>query len=466
MSSPAPDQPSGLPWAGWAVLACVPAAVLLNEGRGRHFMIVLAGTLVAAALLWAALRRDPDGSLLRGLASTRSGKLFGILWATVLLVLAVAPSGSDFTVVLVGSLIAALTLWLVHRSTASLVSTVQNFLLLCGALGFVLVVGEMVMRQPFIVEHTGGSSPGSRNWDARFSDRLWTRTILGFRSHHLDEPKPAGTSRIVSLGDSYTWGHRVALTEDIWPYRLESRLVGAGEQVQVVNLARPGMTTVNQAELLERLGWRFEPDMVILQYTINDVLPSSPNLGNQPGSWYFKTRMLLPVAHDLLDRRSYLYSYLNGRFLQLQVALGYPDGWSPLYDDDSEGWIASQEAMAAIGEWTRERELPRVLVIFPMFVPGPFDSEHYPYADIHAKVAAAGQRAGFEVIDLFDIYAAEGRDGRSFWALPDDSHPGAEAQAMAADEIFRRLAELGWPPDVGQGSGAAAQPESSGERAR
>src|SRR5262249_54876483 len=71
--------------------------------------------------------------------------------------------------------------------------------------------------------------------------------------------KPAGTHRIVALGDSIAWGFGVEF-EDAYPQRVERSLTRhRGEHWEVVNLARPGMNSVEEAEQLAEEGLAYDP---------------------------------------------------------------------------------------------------------------------------------------------------------------------------------------------------------------
>jgi hypothetical protein len=55
---------------------------------------------------------------------------------------------------------------------------------------------------------------------------------------------------VIVVGDSFTWGDKVADIRDTWPYVLEQNLNRSGATVEVISLATPGYTTVNEAEAL------------------------------------------------------------------------------------------------------------------------------------------------------------------------------------------------------------------------
>jgi GDSL-like Lipase/Acylhydrolase family len=94
---------------------------------------------------------------------------------------------------------------------------------------------------------------------------------FGLRSPEVAVPKPAGTFRILLLGDSFTFGFRAA-DEMVFARRLEQRLRADGfSSVEVVNAG-----VLSYCPLLEYLQYRhqlhaLEPDLVILNFDMSDV---------------------------------------------------------------------------------------------------------------------------------------------------------------------------------------------------
>ena len=97
----------------------------------------------------------------------------------------------------------------------------------------------------------------------------------GFRGPRHARPKPAGVFRIVVMGDSVSFGYGVAEPES-WPRLLEASLDGQasglpGPEVEVVNLGVGGYNAFNEARLFEDVGLGYQPDLVLVQFCINDL---------------------------------------------------------------------------------------------------------------------------------------------------------------------------------------------------
>ncbi len=73
--------------------------------------------------------------------------------------------------------------------------------------------------------------------------------------------KPAGETRIVITGDSFSWGEDVA-DDEVYSEVLDNALA----QTSVVNIAVHGYGTDQQFLRLKKIGFDYDPDLVILAY--------------------------------------------------------------------------------------------------------------------------------------------------------------------------------------------------------
>ena len=117
----------------------------------------------------------------------------------------------------------------------------------------------------------------------------WDFTLVstnaqGFRADYPIEEKPAGTFRIVCLGDSVTFGYRVP---PVWPERLndynpewlpypmllekELRKANPNRNIEVFPMAVPGYTTHQGLAWLRRDIEHLQPDVVIASFGWNDA---------------------------------------------------------------------------------------------------------------------------------------------------------------------------------------------------
>lgn len=94
----------------------------------------------------------------------------------------------------------------------------------------------------------------------------------GFRGPVVPYERTPGTRRVLYLGDSVTFGYRVARWEDTFPHVADSIVaVRDSIPVETVNLAVEGYSQWQQAIVLEKEGARYRPDLVVLGFVLNDV---------------------------------------------------------------------------------------------------------------------------------------------------------------------------------------------------
>jgi lysophospholipase L1-like esterase len=246
--------------------------------------------------------------------------------------------------------------------------------------------------------------------------------------------------RIIALGDSFTWGDKIASSDSTWPAQLEQRLQRERPRVrfEVVNLAENGFTTVNAAEMLRRVGWQFEPDVVIVQFYLNDILPSGPGFARHYSPWLFPDVWLLPERYrDSALGRSSLLHVVESTLARLRHGdrIAQAAKWTALYEARGAEWTALAGALDEMGHAAAERNVPIVLVLFPDFLPGSHDESTVPFRGIHDQVAQTARAAGFSVLDLTPHYLRAGGDPRQWWATPYDVHPNEAANRLAAGSI-------------------------------
>lgn len=94
---------------------------------------------------------------------------------------------------------------------------------------------------------------------------------LGLRDDPMPSPaKPAGTYRILMLGDSFTLGYTVG-REDLFVDLLERRYLAEGRPVDVVNAGTEGYSTDQEVAWYMAYGKDYDADLVVLLPYDNDV---------------------------------------------------------------------------------------------------------------------------------------------------------------------------------------------------
>ena len=175
-------------------------------------------------------------------------------------------------------------------------SIVQRFLLLAIGAGLGALVAEIAVRwlQPqavwiqtpglYELDPAGGVKlrPGYRG-DSINRVEYATRVNVnsdGLRGPEL-EVKRKGVLRILSIGDSLTYGVGVE-DDEVFALRVADHLVRAGIAAEGLNGGVPGMGTPQEVDWLERHGLPLEPDVVILGvYAGNDLRDATVEWGGR-----------------------------------------------------------------------------------------------------------------------------------------------------------------------------------------
>jgi lysophospholipase L1-like esterase len=277
------------------------------------------------------------------------------------------------------------------------------------------------------------------------------------------------TFRIVVLGDSYTFGQGVE-KDKTFPAQLEKLLNGMGSNVkfEVINLGFCGLNTMTEVQLLSEYGihpdtWApdpyyrglaYQPDLVILEYTLNDSSTSwrEPGQVKSFDDRFRNGEVVLrvnsgPYSLPLPDRidkfftmHSRLYLALFSGYNQLLGLLGLREAGTGAiestlsrYQDNFDGWIWMNQALKQLSAIGRYTGTPLVIAIYPDMV----RLSSYPFAAAHQKVKSAAESAGIPTLDMLPSF--QGKNERDLIATPFDAHPNAKAHAIAAQAIFEFL---------------------------
>jgi lysophospholipase L1-like esterase len=94
----------------------------------------------------------------------------------------------------------------------------------------------------------------------------------GFRERDYRLERSPGVARVLILGDSVTAGFEIPL-EDVWHERLERALSRAEDTrpTEVIAAGVPGWSTDQQLLYYTHEGYKYRPDLVLLQFYLNDI---------------------------------------------------------------------------------------------------------------------------------------------------------------------------------------------------
>ena len=279
-----------------------------------------------------------------------------------------------------------------------------------------------------------------------FSNGLLYRTnSRGFRDAEYTLEKPAGTYRIVVVGDSVTTGHGVE-RDAIYGKQLERLLNGergAAFRYEVPTLALGALNVTQTVHLARVEAVRYQPDVLVLAYVLNDPeVPSS--LQKQRGSPKARSRLvrfkqrvgtssLVFHSYRLAQRLAWRLRVAAGR--EQTAAYVRRDYFTRLHTDP-RSWERVVQAFAELGTSANEWPLPVVVAIFPVL----HRLDDYPWASVHAQIAAEGEKHGLIVLDLLPAFRRH-RAHELQVASADHVHPNALGHRLAAEALRDLLAE-------------------------
>jgi len=271
-------------------------------------------------------------------------------------------------------------------------------------------------------------------WRGRSFDAPVVINHLGFRG---PEPRPGAGTRIVFIGDSFTFGFGVP-ERSIYPRRFERAQWAAGEVVEVVNLAVAGYNSVQAVAALAANIDALRPRCVIYGAIANDEAP--PQFMNRSGT-LVPTQSLAPwiplgLRRVLVRSRAVQFLMRRGHALAAGKA-GSDFSESPIFAGDFPLTRASMRRLRALAD----AHGARAYVLILPFIDGLPD--HYPFRSAHASLARAARDAGLPSADALPAVREAVRRGtpiESLWVDPFDHHPDAEAHAIFA----RVLESTGW----------------------
>jgi len=266
---------------------------------------------------------------------------------------------------------------------------------------------------------------------------------LGLREPVPPVPRPAGTERVLVLGDSSFFGHGVADDETLTE-QLVVALRDRGVTADAVNGAVSGYSVAQSLLLMEDVGWSTEPTLVV-----------SANLWSD-NTWdafhdedLLRSRKLArgnPLVHSAAFRlfATWAASRLGGGRL---VAVRPSEGWPvdkvrrvpPRRFAELLDQLAREAAERGVG-FALLKPTNRFLVDTPSASSAPAWGVYYQAQEI---VAA---HHGTVVADMTPAFTAAFAEGAAADDLfMDLMHPRAIGQRLMAEALADALVAAGWP---------------------
>lgn len=300
------------------------------------------------------------------------------------------------------------------------------------AMAAALVAAEFMTR--WIYRDITTTSDDRGYFTARWHQTAVRLNGQGFRDREMNVSKPSGAYRIAVVGDSLTFGN--GIPSDARFSELLGVALGAG--FEVLNFGHPGNNTPEETAVIRQAVRRYSPDFILVQWFVNDVE------GDSTSRPPYSTLLRYEALHHQLQHRSALYTLANSWWTRRQTlglrAGSYADYLRTQYaDPQSAGSLTSLGALRDLAGAASEQRAGIGLVLFPDT--GYELGDGYPFAYLHDRVIAFCREVRLTCVDLRTDFA-QVRPRESLWANRMDAHPGAHANAIAADRILKAFEPL------------------------
>jgi lysophospholipase L1-like esterase len=281
-------------------------------------------------------------------------------------------------------------------------------------------VGDPILNWRFI--------PNSTVQDGRVISHY---NSAGFRDAEHPTAKAVGVTRIVVVGDSVTEGNGVA-QEDLFVSHIQTLL---GQRYEVINLGMSGLNTPQEIHLLKMDGLRYSPDVVVVNFVLNDCDFFSRYQDAKRFLTEKDTR--IGLLGDLpIDPRfkrwlksSALIYFVKGRaehLLSLATGKEEKNYYVTLWENPAcRNSIRS--GFDALQVLKQQHGFSVHVVIWPLLI----DYKYYRFSAVHQWVKQQAEQKGFKVLDLLPVYSSLGYRDLQVTA-EDNVHPNSEGHRLSA----------------------------------
>lgn len=277
----------------------------------------------------------------------------------------------------------------------------------------------------------------------------------GFRRRELYKTR-SSEYRIIALGDSITFGNFLP-EKYTYSYQTEQLLSDEAIDVEVFNFGVGGYDILQDVALLKYKGLKFNPDLVVVGFCLNDVGISSPNLQylEKIKKWHanplFKIRAVQLVAH--LYEKIILKGWMAQQNSQKVFRKNYEDKILQIGENESDllslmsklddaypaDWYKNEDRIGrlryAFKELSRladENGFSVLITIIPWLEVD--NRGAYPYKNVHEIIKLEANNAGLDAIDLTEDFMSAGMNNLRI-ENDDYVHPNKLGHLIIAENI-------------------------------
>lgn len=260
----------------------------------------------------------------------------------------------------------------------------------------------------------------------------------GFRDLDYSFEKPFNVFRILTLGDSQTFGHGIPQRKNTWPKKLESLLNQNASLIkfEVLNMAISGWNTDTQLNELFRIGFRYKPDLILLGFYPNDISKPALFKCNSDDREIFPSFGKFQNQIQSLKLYQFLRFRLNRLLEKLDLKPSYSDCINLTFQ--SRGWEMEKVYLDILLMSSQLKNIPFMMTLIPIITSL---NKNYPLNFAFEKL---NEYCSLRQINCVDLLS------KSFYGLNDedyiysewDRHLNEKGAKVVAQTIYKKLKPL------------------------
>jgi len=290
-------------------------------------------------------------------------------------------------------------------------------------------------------ERRWANLPGYRGiYHSFFEDQIVSTNSQGFRGPEVRADAAASEHRVLSLGDSNTFGRGVG-EQETYPAQLEAELGKRGASAVVWNSGVCGYDTEQELATLRKFGPALHPTVVTLGWLENDLGPVLGPTTRIIHGYLVEREEDVGLVKERFRGSPWEKSYL-ARLVSVLVKIRRAR--ARLFEQDVASPITPSAAfernLALVREVRRaSAELGARLIVI-VYVS---QSEVVlgRRLDLVARVESALRSEEIEVVSAYDLFKADfDARGRELFVVRDRGHPNGEGHALTARAVADLIA--------------------------
>ena len=242
----------------------------------------------------------------------------------------------------------------------------------------------------------------------------------GYRNKEISITPPQGVTRIMMLGDSLTFGWGVPSDETV-SSRLEDLLNNSrkDKSFEVINTGIGNTNTEMQVASFLDKGVLFSPDIVVLNYFINDAEP------------------IPRPTKNIFMKHSAAYVFFSLRWGSIKRLFFGGKQWfqyyNDLYSNENESWIRAKDAISKLSNYSHSKDIKLIIVNYPEL----HQLTPYPFDQVTSKLKNVADEHRVQFVDLLPSVKDESES--DLWVSQQDQHPNSLACKLIAHAIQKAL---------------------------